>query len=73
MTVYWDLDYCATVSIRQPEEKFRIIEVRICTRPDSLIGRQPPIAASVSTQFWCDAGPVARELAPVTALQTALI
>ncbi len=45
MTVYWDLDYCATVSIRQPEEKFRIIEVRICTRPDSLIGCQAPIAA----------------------------
>lgn len=25
MTVYWDLDYCATVSIRQPEEKFHTL------------------------------------------------
>ena len=33
MTVYWDLDYCATVSIRRPEEKFHALQ------PDRLSGR----------------------------------
>ncbi|VVO86329.1 hypothetical protein PS887_02065 [Pseudomonas fluorescens] len=25
MTVYWDLDYCATVSIRRSKEKFHTL------------------------------------------------